>query len=87
MPCSQFYHPGRGLLVLPTLVRPRLWRELAGWLEGGLQQGVAFELRFPRRFARSRPRAVQPAPATPCCSGSLTGRWPSFAQAAATGTG
>ena len=43
----QFYHPGQGLLVLPTPVRPRLWRELAGWLEGRLQQGAAFELHFP----------------------------------------
>ena len=33
--------------MLPTPVRPRLWRELAGWLEGRLQQGAAFELRFP----------------------------------------
>jgi hypothetical protein len=39
-----------------------------------------------RRLARSRPRGAT-CPCNPCCSGSSTGRWPSFAQAAATGTG
>ncbi|HHQ4633043.1 TPA: helix-turn-helix transcriptional regulator, partial [Aeromonas hydrophila] len=43
----QFYHPGQGRLVLPTPVRPKLWRELGGWLEGRLQRGENFELRFP----------------------------------------
>ena len=43
----QFYHPGQGQLVLPTPVRPKLWRELAAWLGGRLQLGTGFELRFP----------------------------------------
>ncbi|MCV3276686.1 helix-turn-helix transcriptional regulator [Aeromonas hydrophila] len=43
----QFYHPGQGLLVLPTPVRPKLWRELASWLGERLQRGERFELRFP----------------------------------------
>ena len=82
----QFYHPGQGLLVLPTPVRPRLWRELAGWLEGRLQQGADFELRFPAALL-DPPTGSATCPCNPCCSGSSTGRWPSFAQAAATGTG
>lgn len=43
----QFYHPGSGTLMLPTPIRPRLRRELSTWLEGRLQQGDTFELRFP----------------------------------------
>lgn len=43
----QFYHPGEGQLVLPTPVRPRLWRELAAWLGGRLRQGDGYQLRFP----------------------------------------
>lgn len=43
----QFYHPGQGQLVLPTPVRPKLWRELAAWLGGGLRQGNGYQLRFP----------------------------------------
>lgn len=43
----QFYHPGEGQLVLPTPVRPKLWRELAAWLGGRLQLGDGYQLRFP----------------------------------------
>lgn len=43
----QFYHPGQGQLVLPTPVRPKLWRELAAWLGGRLQLGDGYQLRFP----------------------------------------
>ncbi len=43
----QFYHPGQGQLVLPTPVRPKLWRELGAWLGERLQRGERFELRFP----------------------------------------
>lgn len=82
----QFYHPGQGLLVLPTPVRPRLWRELAGWLEGRLQQGRPSSCAFPPLCSIS-PTGSATFPCNPCCSGSSTGRWPSFAQAAATGTG
>lgn len=43
----QFYHPGQGLLMLPTPVRPKLWRELAAWLGGRLRLGDGYQLRFP----------------------------------------
>lgn len=43
----QFYHPGQGQLVLPALVRPALWRDLATWLGARLLRGQGFELRFP----------------------------------------
>ena len=41
-----FYHPGQGQLVLPTPVRPKLWRELSTWLGGRLRQGDGYQLCF-----------------------------------------
>lgn len=46
----QFYHPGAGQLVLPTPVRPKLWRELAAWLGGRLRLGDGYRLCFPARL-------------------------------------
>ncbi|MFM7968394.1 helix-turn-helix domain-containing protein [Aeromonas sp. A-5] len=66
----QFYHPGQGRLVLPTPVRPRLWRELGAWLGDRLQRGEAFELRFPAALLDLAHGGLQRPPATPAAGGA-----------------
>jgi AraC-like DNA-binding protein len=67
----QFYQPGQGQLVLPTPVRPKLWRELAAWLAGQVRLGDGYQLTFPAALL-DQPYGGHNAALQPLLLGELT---------------